>query len=357
MNKNYSLFTASLTGALLLGAGAVSSFAQLDQAPPLEKETLPLEKDTLTSTNRFTLSMRYGLNISAKFRGIGSAGGPGHYSDGYVLTDSTGNFLGYTSNWGYDNSSQYNQVPNTVTYHNAVPSNSAAPASGNGDSNPGVELTYDRQLGVKQEWNNMRYGLEFALNYMKFSLDSTTSSRTAVSTESYVFGGIPGQMPSPGYRGGFSGNPGDPVLVAGGTPGANTTGTLLSHDDFDADIWGGRFGPYIELPFGKKEQFTILVSVGPAVGLIHANEHWKQTLTLDGSGNSSSTSGGGSNTDILWGWYGAATANYQFDKHWGISAGVQYQDLGTYNHSFSGRNAQLDLSQSIFLEIGISYSF
>ena len=355
MNKNYSLWTVPLTGALLMGAG-VSAFAQLDTAPPLEKASV-------NSTNRLSLSLRYGLNISAKFRGIGSAGGAGHYSDGYVLTDSTGNFLGYTSNWGYDNSSQYsqlgnvNQPANSFSYHSPVPAKSAAPASGNGDSTPGVELTYDRQLGVKEDWHNLRYGLEFALNYMKFSLDSSTSSRTAVNTENYIFGGIPGQIPLPGHHGSFSGNPGDPVLVAGGTPGANTAGTLLSHDDFDADIWGGRFGPYIELPFGKKEQFTILTSGGLAVGLIHANESWKQTLVLDGSGSTSSTSGGGSDTSLLWGWYIGATANYKLDENWGISAGVQFQDLGTYDHSFSGRNAQLDLSHSLFLEVGVSYSF
>ena len=135
-----------------------------------------------------------------------------------------------------------------------------------------------------------------------------------------------------------------------------TAGTLLSRDDFDADIWGGRFGPYIELPFGKKEQFTIQLSGGLAVGLIHANESWKQTLVLDGGG-SSSTSGGGSDTSLLWGWYVGANANYKLDENWGITAGVQFQDLGTYNHSFSGRNAQLDLSRSIFLEVGVSYSF
>jgi hypothetical protein len=350
MNKNYSIWTVSLSGVLLLGVG-VSSFAQLDKAPPLEKD------DTLNATNRLSLSLRFGLNINAKFHGIGSAGSPGHYSDGYVLTDSTGNFLGYTSFWGYDNASQYNQVPNTVTYHNPVPANAAAPASGNGDSNPGVELTYDRQLGVKEDWHDLRYGLEFALNYLKFSLNSNSSGRAAVTTESYLFGGIPGQVPLPGYRGGFSGNPGDPVLVAGGTPGADTAGALLSHDDFDADIWGGRLGPYIELPFGKKEQFTILLTGGLAVGLVHANESWKQTLVLDGTGSASTTAGGGSDTGLLWGWYAGATANYKFNEHWGVSAGVQFQDLGIYNHNFGGRTAQLDLSQSVFLEVGVSYSF
>jgi len=343
MKKNHYSWAVPLTGVLLLGVGEPAFAQSLEQAP------------NLTSTNRLTLSLRYGLNINAKFHGVGSAGGPGHYADGYVLTDSTGNFLGYTSYWGYDNAAQYNQAANTFSFHNAAGAN-AAPSSSD-DSYPGVELTYDRQLGVRDDWNHLRYGVEGALNYMKISLNNSSASRTAVNTTDYTFGGIPGQIPPPGHRGSFSGNPGDPVLVASGSPGAATAGTLQSQDDFTADVWGGRLGPYVELPFGKQQQFTLALSGGLAVGLINANESWKQTLTLDGGGGSGTTSGGGNNVDVLWGWYAGATANYQFTEHWGLAAGVQFQDLGTYDHSFSGRTAQLDLSQSVFVEIGVSYSF
>ena len=147
MKKNHYHCAFPLTGALLLGAG-VSASAQPAQFPGVEYPSL----DT---TNRVTLSLRFGLNISTKFRGVGSAGGPGHYSDGYVLTDSTGNFLGYTSNWGYNNASQYsqlgtvNQPPNSFAYHNPVASaKSASPSSGD-NPNVGVELKFNRQLGVK----------------------------------------------------------------------------------------------------------------------------------------------------------------------------------------------------------------
>ena len=344
MKKNHYSWAVPLTGVLLLSASG-AAFAQLEPPP------------TLAATNRLSLSFRYGLNINAKFRGAGSAGGAGHYSDGYVLTDSTGNFLGYTSYWGYDNASQYNLGDNTFSFHNPAPgaAKSAAPSASD-DSYPGVELTYDRQLGVKEDWHQLRYGVEGALNYMRVSLSDRSSSHLAVSTENYTFGGIPGQIPSPGHRGSYNGNPGDPVLVAGGTPGADTTGVLQSQDDFSADVWGGRLGPYVEMPFGKKQQFTLALSGGLAVGLINANESWKQTLTLD-SGGASTTHGGGSDSQILWGYYASLTANYQLNKHWGADLGVQFQDLGVYDHSFSGRKATLDLSQSVFLEIGISYSF
>ena len=220
-----------------------------------------------------------------------------------------------------------------------------------------MELAYDRQLGVKEDWHHLRYGVEGALNYMKFSMVSSNAARTPVSTENYTFGGIPGQIPPPGYRGGYSGNPGDPVLVAGGTPGATTAGTFQSHDDFEADLWGGRLGPYVEIPFGKSQQFTLALSGGLAVGLINANESWQQTLVLAGGGGSGTTAGGGNDFDMLWGWYAGATANYQFSEHWGLAAGVQFQDLGTYGHSFGGRTAQLDFSQSVFVQVGVSYSF
>ena len=355
MKKNHHcLWAVPLTGALLLG---VSASAQPAGYPGIEYPSLD-------NTNRVTLSLRFGLNISTKFRGVGSAGGAGHYSDGYVLPDSTvPNNLSYTSYWGYDNAAQYsqlgnaNQPPNSFAFHNPVASaKSTSPSSGD-SPNLGFEVKADRQLGVKEDWHHLRYGVEGAFNYMKISVDSTSSYNTSATTENYLFGGIPGRPPSPGYRGHFNGDPGSPVLVAGGTPGANVNALLQTHDNFDADLWGGRLGPYIELPFGKQQQFTLALSGGLALGLIHANESWKQTLTLAGGGGSSTTSGGGNDTSLLWGWYVGASANYRLNEHWGIDAGVQLQDLGTYDHSFSGRTAQIDLSQSVFFTVGVSYGW
>jgi len=354
MKKNHHPHWAvPLTGALLLGAGVTAS-AQPAQFPGVEYPALD-------NTNRVTLSLRFGLNISTKFSGVGSAGGPGHYADGYVLRDSTGNYLGYTSNWGYNNASQYsqlgsvNQPANSFAFHNAVASGRSTSPSDSDNPNVGVEIKYNRQLGVKSDWHNLRYGLEGAFNYMKISESCNSGYNTSATTENYLFGGIPGQTPSPGYRGHYNGDPGSPVLVAGGTPGANVGALLQTHDDFNADLWGGRIGPYIELPFGKQQQFTLALSGGLALGLINANESWKQTLTI--AGGSSTYSGGGNDTSLLWGGYVAVTANYQFDKHWGVEAGVQFQDLGTYDHSFSGRTAQIDLSQSIFFTVGVSYGW
>jgi len=341
MKNHHYHWAVPITGVLLLGAGVPAYAASGPDS-------------AFDSTNRVTLSLRFGLNLHAKFSGFGTAAGAGQYFDGYVLTDSTGNYLGYTSNWGYDHAGQYNPN-NTFTFNRPSLVGNSAGNTGGDTSGPGFEIAYDHQFGVKEDWHNLRYGLEGALNYLNISLNNSGSSSTAIATDTYTFGGIPGQIPAAGYRGTYNGNPGDPVLVAGATPGS-ATGTLQTKDNFSADLWGGRLGPYVELPLGKQEQFTLALSGGLALGLINANESWQETLTpLNGS--PSTISGGGSSFDILWGWYLGATANYQLNKQWGLSAGLQYQDLGTYSHNFSGRNAQLDLSQALYFQVGVSYSF
>ena len=182
MKKNHYHWAISLTSAVLFGT-AVSA-----------------EQDKITylnSTNRVTLSLRFGLNIHAKFSGIGGGllpgstagngrftpnGDPYNYDDGYVLTDTTGNFLGFTSYWGYDNASQYNQGANTFAFHNTT--TTGIPTTTSGGDNPylGLELTYDREFLRKENWHDMRFGLEAALNYMNISLNNNNAYGVSAST-------------------------------------------------------------------------------------------------------------------------------------------------------------------------------
>ncbi len=73
--------------------------------------------------------------------------------------------------------------------------------------------------------------------------------------------------------------------------------------------------------------------------------------------SSMSSHGGGNNADVLWGGYASLNATCQMDEHWSLIGGVQLQDIGTYNHSFDGRKVSIDLSRSVFLLAGLSYSF
>ena len=342
MKKNHCHWAVPLIGVLLMGTG-VSVLAEQDKYTYLD------------STNRVTLSLRFGLNIHAKFTGIGSAGGAGHYFDGYVLTDSTGNYLGYTSYWGYNNASQYNYPPNnTFSFHRPAATGITSEISDSDNPYPGVELTYDRQLGIKEDWHHMRYGVEGALNYMKISMNNNSSYNAAVTTDTYPFGGIAGQQPLPGFQGSFSGNPGDPVLVVPGTSTTTPGGTLQTQDHFDADLWGGRLGPYVELPLTKN--FDLRLSGGLAVGLLNGNGSWQEKFYLNGN-TIGTLSGGGDDFDALWGYYVSLDATWQINHRWSLDGAVQFQDLGTYDHNFGGRGVELDLSRSLFVELGVSYSF
>src|ERR1017187_9721277 len=112
MNRTHRNWTVPVSGALLF-ATAVSAEQDL--------------QTYLNSTNRVTLSLRFGLNVSGRFKGrstmhlpAGSliAGGrrtpdgdPYNYDNGYVLPDyahTHGNNDQYDYYWGYDSASQVN---------------------------------------------------------------------------------------------------------------------------------------------------------------------------------------------------------------------------------------------------------
>jgi hypothetical protein len=358
MNKNNYHWAIPLTGAVLFST-AVS--AEQDKYTYLD------------STNRLTLSLRFGLNISGKFMGAGGsfnpAAAPGNgrrtpngdrynYDDGYVLKDSTGNALGLTTYWGYDNASQYNAGADTMSFDRSTAT--GIPSAQNADANPypGLELTYDRKLGEKDNWHHMVYGVEAAANYMKFAFQSDNTYNATVTTTTDVYQ-LPGTTPpSAPFQGTFNGSPGGysllevPLISSSSVviPGA----TLLSQNHFDANLWGFRLGPYVEFPLTEK--LSLHISGGLALGLIDGNDSWNETMTIPTIGTTTS-SGHGEAFDMLWGGYLGADLNWQINRRWSIEGGAQFQDIGKYNHSFSGRVVELDLSRSLFVEVGVGYSF
>jgi hypothetical protein len=354
MRKKIYYMAFPLTGMVLFGT-AVS--AEQDESTYLD------------STDRLTLSLRFGLNIHSSFKGIGGGLNPGtpggsqitpngdlyNYSDGYVLTDSTGNALGLTTYWGYDNASQYNAGADTIAFHNTT---TPGVQSGNSRPYPGVELTYDRQFGDKEGWNGIHYGLEGAINFLRISFNDNNSYGATVTTVTTLYQ-LPGTTPpSAPFQGTFNGSPGGYSLL-GATPISSSTAvipgaTLQAQDKFDGDLWGFRLGPYMDFPL--TDNFSLHLSAGLALGLLYDQVSWQESLTVPGSGTTTS-SGDGDNFHVLWGGYISLDASYQFSDRWGIEGGVQFEDLGKYTHNFGGREADLDLRRSLFLQVGISYNF
>jgi hypothetical protein len=360
--KNYHYHWAIKTAAFCIVAASASAQSNLGDV---------VYQD---ATNRVSLSLRFGLNINAKFKGIGGSlnpflyhgnnrktpdGAAYNYDNGYVLTDVSGNAGNQTWNWGYDNASQVNAGNHTIAFDRttaAANGNSSASADNNA-ATPGFELAYDRQLGVKPDWHNLRYGIEAAFNYQPISINNNSTFGATATKQTDTYGYTTGTTPpSNPYQGSYNG----PGFVINVPPSSSTTtipnATVSTHDDFDANLWVFRLGPYLEFPFGKKEQFTLSLSAGVALGLLYANESWQQTISIPGNA-SITTHGGGNDFDVLWGGYASLNADYRINEKWGVIGGVQFQDLGKYNHSFDGRKVSLDLSQSVFFLAGVSYSF
>ena len=102
-------------------------------------------------------------------------------------------------------------------------------------------------------------------------------------------------------------------------------------------------------------------SGGLAWAAIRSDFSYRETVTFDegiGTGTATRTnSGSGSESDFLVGAYASALFNYSLSEKWGLFAGAQFQYLGHYTHREANREARLDLTQSVFVNVGISLSF
>lgn len=330
-------------------------------------------------TNRLSASLRFGLNISARFKGnaaslpapVNARTTPGgdayNYHDGYVLTDGTGNEGGQTWYWGYDNSATYpagqissgSSFPaNTILFSRSAPSGEFASPDTSDSPQMGVELTYDRYLTTR---NGTTYGVEFAANFLNLSLgdDRAYSGDALRTTDAYPY--TPGTTPPAASSGSpYQGSYGGYGFLLGSSPVASTTAvvpggvTISGNRKLDANLWGIRLGPYMDIPV--EDKWNVWFTAGLAVGVLVADAAWSETFTVPGP-ISVSSAGNGSDTQVLWGWYAGAHISYDINERWSALAGVQYQDLGKYSHDFGGRTVELDLSQSIFVTLGVSYRF
>ena len=186
---------------------------------------------------------------------------------------------------------------------------------------------------------------------MNFTVNDNSSFVTHV-TDAYPF--TPGTTPpratpAAPYQGSYEG----PAFVLGDTLVSSVV-TAIGQQRLDSDIWGFRLGPYLETPLCTN--INLSVSGGLAVGLLNSTASWTQTVSVTG-GSSASTVTSHDDFNALWGYYLRANASWQLSKRWSAVGGVQYQYLGIYEHNFGGQVIQLDLSKSVFITVGLSYSF
>ena len=365
----YTFAIRSVLPLLLLGA-----LPGLGQLPPPETSTpIPLDSPPADSPNRFGLAWRMSFNIQVGFKNSGAFAartdpGPAigsaydrSYDDGFNRVDTTGNnhgtgYANTTWYWGYDNESQI--IPSTSNPQGVVMHSSssagAATRSRDDDSAPGFEFSYNRELLRREHW---RFGLEAVFGYTELTVDDNSTVSTEVNQIADTFA-VPafssGQyLPPPSSTATAQG----PGSVINSTPSRSTAvvqGQVTGSRHFRADLFGIRLGPYLELPLGKKAAFTL--SGGFALMQVNSDFGFNESTAVSGFG-SYNGSASGSHDDLLLGGYAAGAFSYSVTRDWAAFAGAQFQDLGRYTQTEGGRQAVLDLSQAVFVTLGVSYSF
>ena len=326
------------------------------------------QSDTNTnSLNHFSFSGRAGFNISAKFKNLGNLtlhpnqrttpnGDRYNYDNGYVFKDVSGSMDGQTWYWGYDNSATQISGDTILMSRSTVGANASSPNGvDRSDPNYGAEFVYNRELGKN---GRMRYGVEAAINYLNVNLNdhSTFFASATRVTDAYAFtsGTTPPQTP-PAYQGTFDG----PGFLIGSTPVSSTASalpggaTVVGSRKFDANIWGLRLGPYIELPLCSHASLSL--SAGFAGALVDGSASWSETAFF--AGGTASSAGSGHDLSVLYGGYVSAAVAWEFSERWSAEGCVQFQTLSSYEHSFNGRTVEMDLSQSLFVTLGVGYKF
>ena len=360
MNKNINLKIISS----LLALAAPAARAQ-DLAPTATE-----------SPNRFGINYRMGFNTQVNFKNLGGFtmptrltpdGAPYNYSDGYVYQSAFTGAPNLTWNWGYDAApAPYKQYalgdPNVIFHQFTSPAdvsstgNEATPQSN-------FELTYNRELLRGKGW---RAGLEAAAGYGWLSVHDSRPLAADVNVASDAYAvpidpvtgyGITRFADYPGpHQGDFVHPTGLLSDVATPLPGQVVPGgaSITGSRQFEADLFGFRFGPYFEVPLSRRVSLDF--SGGLALAYVNSTFKFNQTVTIAGVGTQSQ-SGSGSHSGWLPGGYVAGNISVALSDKWALVGGVQFEDLGTYTQNLNGKQAVLDLSNSIFVTVGLSYSF
>jgi hypothetical protein len=317
-----------------------------------------------TNKNRLSIGPRFGFNVNARFSGIGKipartaigsvAAGQDHvYDDGYVRIDNSGNFGGQTWNWGYNNSSQINGANNAIEMHSSSVPGDGTSKDINCDPQYGFEVVYTRELG---RMGKGRWGIEAALGYNAINVHDSRTLEATVRRVTDAYAYTPGTTPPAApFAGTFEG----PNFVIGDTPNRSTSAlvggaTVRGERDFEADLFGLRLGPFVELPLAEK--LSLYLSGGLVIAGVHSDFSWHESVTFEDAGPFSSH-GAGTKQEALFGGYVGAALNYSITDRLSLYAGAQFQSMGDYTHSVGGRKAKLDLSSTIFVSAGLGYSF
>lgn len=312
--------------------------------------------------NRFSLSSRVGFNITADFKNLGgfpaqtnpgpATNGVDHfYDDGFNRVDLNGSASTNTFFWGYQNAAQ---VPGNDTIVMNSSSSAATRAIKDVGDDPqwGAELSYIRQLGDNGVY---RWGIETAVGWadLTFGKNGTTTASVTRTSDAYALNGTT-PPPAP-YAGTLSG-PGpqigtSPTRTVSTIPnGAVTSGQYA----LEAQAYTLRLGLHYETPFN--DRLMLQFGGGFAGAFLDSEFSFAEETVLSGVG-SVTRSATGSEDDFVIGVYAGAGLTFHVTERLTAFAAAQYQHLQDFTQQLAGKEAEIRFDQSIFVTVGVGFSF
>jgi len=315
-------------------------------------------------TRNFRIGLQIGLNISADFKESGefnvSGSDPGQpgvpgvnhsYDDGYVMRDQTGNAGGYTSNWGYNEASQYDPVAETLTFHSASSYSTTGATSASDEPYLGFDMAYGGKI---TEWGKAIVGWElgFDLLPIKIKDDQQLSAVSTRTIHRFDTGGI--VLPEAPYHGGAGGLGPTISDVATALPEDTNSGLVNGSRELGVTLYTIRLGPTLHWKFDR--HFSATVSAGGALGIVDGEYKFDETLAFS-DGSQASNRGSFGDTGVVYGGYVGAVLMYRTPEAADIYVSAHFISLSDWSISDPGRQAQLNLGGGVFLAVGINWSF
>ena len=341
---------------ILLGA-LQTALAQPDSfgGNPDSSRFIRIPADTDDWTRHFRVGAIVGMNINASFKDSGTFSLSGNnaasgiYDDGYVKPDQTGD-PHYTSNWGYNNASQYSAANNTLALHSGTSFSTSSSGNEDGGPFPGFEMAYGGNLWY---WKHARVGWELGFGLLPIEIKQDSTAPATLSQNTYIFntGGI--VVPTAPYQGGPGGL--GPLLTNSPSSfsSATTAGTVSSSRKLDAMLYTVRFGP--SFYWDLTEHLSASLGAGPALGIASGDYKYNETITSGGS--SIHNSGKVEATDVVFGGYVSGALMCHVEESADIFVSVQYTPMGDANFSGGGREAKLKLGGQLYFSVGVNWPF
>lgn len=351
-----------------LALSAAAQQTMMDYDPYSNEIVRKPADDSYDWTQHIRLDAFAGVNISAKFNenGLfnisGNNAAKGIYDDGYVKTDQTGNAGGYTGYWGYDNSGQYKQSAQTLTFVNANSFTSSGSSEVRGVF-PGGEISYGGD--DFWNWNRLHVGWEAGLGIEPINLKDESTTSTMVSDTAYTYSTAGIVVPQAPYQGGPSGvnESGISPTPISTTPGSGL-GTISGTRSLQVVLLAFRLGPTLSVDLTR--HFSVDIGAGPALGVVTGHYSYNETITyplpasVGGGTATAQNSGRFETTAVTYGGYVNAMLSYRVQDVTGpakIFIGAQYMPMADAKFNNGGREADLSLKGQVFFTAGINWPF